>query len=537
MKILIIEKVYRKLAFFVLAFVLLLTSSCNYLEVKPKEVTKDKDFLQNFWDADFMMRGVYQGLQNIVEPTFILGEVRADWVTPGTGKSTDIQELSEHKVTANNKYTDWSPYYDLINRANYAIKNLQRVPMDSTYFNAKTKRQLTAEAKFLRSLAYFHLVRNFKDVPYFTESVDDLSKVKYLPATSGDVILDHLETDLKEAYLNTDKVILVLNTFDIGYRDSNEQTRMRATKGTVAALLAHVYCWRNKYQDSWNTLLRMEIDAEGATHWSNWGALGGADWFSFFTTPVVFQEFLLDIGFRYDSRENNPLMKITSNDPKSGGQYLVAPSLNAMKTYHPNYPAYTTVLATDDVNRGFGRSFAGSAPFYNRLGSAPVIWKWLGTGVVNPANINVPPSVRPPYESDALFRIFRVADTWLLRGEVLNRLNRKAEAISHLNNMRGRAGRPNTTVTTASTTDEIEDAILQERGLELGFEGYRWYDLIRMANHRGGSPKVIIDAVKRRAPVEMHAYLETRLSDPAHWYLPYNANELRLNPSLKQKVY
>ncbi|RZL98091.1 MAG: RagB/SusD family nutrient uptake outer membrane protein [Pedobacter sp.] len=163
-----------------------------------------------------------------------------------------------------------------------------------------------------------------------------------------------------------------------------------------------------------------------------------------------------------------------------------------------------------------------------------MIWKWLGTGVVNPANINVPPSVRAPYESDALFRMFRVADTWLLRGEVLNRLNRKVEAIAHLNNMRGRAGRPNSLVTVASTTDEIEDAILQERGLELGFEGYRWYDLMRMANHRN-SPKVLIDAVKRRAPVAMHTYLEGWLSNTAHWYLPYNANEIRLNPNLKPK--
>lgn len=534
MKIFLIGQIGKKLTLFSLAITLLLATACEHLEVKPKEFTKDKDFLKNFWDADFMMRGVYQGLQNIVEPTFILGEVRADWVTPGTGISKDIQELAEHKVTANNKYTDWSPYYDLINRANYAITNLQRVPMDSTYFNAKTKRQLTAEAKFLRCLAYFHLVRNFKDVPFFTESVDDLSKVQYLSATSGDKILDFIEIELQQAYINTDKVILVLNTFDIGYRDSNEQTRMRATKGTVAALLAHVYNWRNKYQESWNTLVKMEIDAEGATHWTNWGAFGNADWFSFFTTPVVFQEFLLDVAFRYDSRENNPLMKITSNDPKSGGLYLVAPSLNAMKTYHPNYPAYTTVLATDDVHRGFGRSFAGSAPFYNRLGSSPVIWKWLGTGVVNPANINVPPSVRAPYESDALFRMFRVADTWLLRGEVLNRLNRKVEAIAHLNNMRGRAGRPNSLVTVASTTDEIEDAILQERGLELGFEGYRWYDLMRMANHRN-SPKVLIDAVKRRAPVSMHTYLEGWLSNSAHWYLPYNANEIRLNPNLKPK--
>lgn len=522
---------------FVGASLLFTTVSCEkFLEVEPKELTKDKDFLQNFWDADFMMRGAYQGLQNIVEPTFILGEVRADWVSPGTGADKDILELSEHRVTSSNRYTNWAPYYDLINRANYAIENLPRVPRDSTYFNYKTLMQLTGEAKFLRALAYFHLVRNFKDVPLIMKSVSDISEVTYLDATSGEVVLDSVEADLNEAFKYTDVRIMVLNTFAIGYRESNEQTRMRATKGTVCALQAHVYAWRNKYSQAWDVLNRMEVIAENNTHWAGPGFFGNDSWYSFFTTPVVFQEFLLDIAYTYSGREINPLMRITSNDPNSGGKHLVQPSLTAMTTYHPNYPTLGTIATGSDINRGFGRSFAGSAPYYNRTGSTPVIWKWLGTGVVNASTLNVPPPVRLAYESEALFRMFRISEVYLLRAEVLNRLNRKSEAISNLNSVRQKTGLSAMPSTPTPTTEALEDEILKVRGLEVGFEGYRWYDLMRIANHRN-SPQYLIDAVKRRAPASQHDYLQARLSDTKYWYLPYNADELKLNPNLKQKDY
>lgn len=536
MKISFIKSIYRKCVYTALASVLFAAVSCQFLEVEPKDVTRDKDFLQNYWDADFMMRGTYQALQPIVEHVFVLGEVRGDWVTPGTGADKDITELAEHRVTPSNKYTRWNPYYDLINRANYAVKNLPRVPKDSTYFNYKVMMQSIGEAKFLRGLAYFHLVRNFNDVPFTTESIDDISKVKYLAAIPSDDVLDSVEADLKEAYKYTDIQIFVLNTFDAGFRQSNEQTRLRATKATVCALQAQVYLWRNKYAEAKTVLKNMEnIATSNNLYYTNVESfMAGPNWLSFFYTPVVFQEFLFDIAFSYVSREINPLMRITSNDPASGGQYMVAPSTAAIKAYNPSYPDIKKVNTTDEIHRGFGRSYAGSAPYYNRPGSAPVIWKFLALGSVTPATIDVPPTVRPPYESEALLRILRMGDVWLMWAETLNRLGDKAGAINYLNQLRRRGGMPNSTVTSSATTEVIEDAILKERGLELGFEGHRWYDLIRISKHRG-SPQVLIDAVKRRAPVSMHARLDATLADSKNWYLPYNEEELRLNPNLTQK--
>ena len=78
---------------------------------------------------------------------------------------------------------------------------------------------------------------------------------------------------------------------------------------------------------------------------------------------------------------------------------------------------------------------------------------------------------------------YRYADILLLRAEALNKQQRQEEALELLNMIRERAGLSLKTMddfTNASDrTLAMEDAILQERQLELLGEGRRWFDLIR----------------------------------------------------------
>lgn len=508
------------------AFLTVITSCNKILDVQPKDVMRDEDFLKNYWDAEFMLRGAYQALQPLVEYKVVQGEMRADWVTPGTGANNDLLELAAHKVSNTNHYTDWSPYYDLINRSNYVIQNVSRVPRDPNYFSEAMMLQYMGEARFLRCWGYFNLVMNFGDVPFSWKTVDDISGVTYDAATSQEVILDSLEADLKRAVLNSVNTVLVPNTFAIGLRESPEQTISRATRRNILSLLAEICLYRNKYSAVIDYC--QQIDATG----SNIFGFAQAEWVNiFFNATAYYTEPMFQVNFRFDSRETSSLMMLTSNDAKSGGKYMIAPSLVAIKTYNPSYPdSAGTVNTTTEIHRGFGRSYAGGAPYYNRLKSQPVIWKYIGLGTVKADTVNAPANVRLPYRSDARFLLYRQADYWLMWAEALNRIGEKATAISRINTIRGRAGMPAPTVTTSSTTEEIEDYILRERAIELGFEGRRWYDLLRVA--RRGRTRVLIDAVKKRAPAADQAYLESYLSDPQHWYLPINAREKELNPKL-----
>jgi hypothetical protein len=75
----------------------------------------------------------------------------------------------------------------------------------------------------------------------------------------------------------------------------------------------------------------------------------------------------------------------------------------------------------------------------------------------------------------------RLADIILLAAEANNQLGNTSDAINELNQIRNRAGIPNTTATTKS---ELALAILNERELELYGEQTRWNDLLR-ANANG----------------------------------------------------
>ena len=72
--------------------------------------------------------------------------------------------------------------------------------------------------------------------------------------------------------------------------------------------------------------------------------------------------------------------------------------------------------------------------------------------------------------------MIRLADIILLKAEALNETGQTSSAITLINQIRSRVNLPNTT---AVTQEEVREAILKERRLELAFEGERWYDLLR----------------------------------------------------------
>lgn len=529
--------------------VVLFNSSCKkFLEANPKDVVLEENFPKNYWDAASMLRGAYQALQPLVEYKFVLGEVPGDWTTPGSGADSNIVQLAYHRATDQNKYTNWQPFYDLINRANYVISAVPRVPLDSNYFSAAIRDQYVGEARFLRDWAYFHLVENFGPVPLVWSAVNDISKVDSLfsiPPTPENTILDSIEADLQIAYNVTPNTILVPNTFDAGLRSSPETNDLRVKRETVCSLQAEVYLWRNKYAQAVTACKNFDIAQ------SNGGAYGvyngNASWITIFTIipGSVYNEPITRIQFSFAAREVNTLMSLTSNDPASGGQYMVAPSLNAIKTYDPYYPdSISANNLKNELYRGFGNSFAGSAPYYNRLKSSPVIWKFIGLASVTPGTANVPATTRAPYQSDYCPYIYRFGDTYLLWAEALNRMGDKTNAIGKINAIRSRGGMPSPTtagqyvdsISITSSTQKIENFIMREQALETGFEGRRWYELMRMARHQGtpDQPNVstVINAIRPRVPAAYWAGDSARLSNIKNWYLPYNANEKKLNPYL-----
>ena len=124
-------------------------------------------------------------------------------------------------------YNLWKWAYFASNTANTAIGRLPGITMDPT-LNAR----LIAEAKFLRALNYFNLVRLFGDVPYISTEIKTYNDIQQVTRTSKAQVYTNIIKDLDDA-------IAVL---PVSYSSASDAGRV--TKGAAKALLAKVYLTR-----------------------------------------------------------------------------------------------------------------------------------------------------------------------------------------------------------------------------------------------------------------------------------------------------
>ena len=78
----------------------------------------------------------------------------------------------------------------------------------------------------------------------------------------------------------------------------------------------------------------------------------------------------------------------------------------------------------------------------------------------------------------------------------------------------------------------MEQLLFDERNRELMFEGKRWFDLVRLAVRDGNNHRLVAEATKKYKD-KVNA-LKIKLADPNIIFFPYNKEELKVNPLLKQ---
>ena len=90
----------------------------------------------------------------------------------------------------------------------------------------------------------------------------------------------------------------------------------------------------------------------------------------------------------------------------------------------------------------------------------------------------------------------------------------------------------------ANSPQAYEDAIMEERALELAFEGKRWFDLLRMGRRNDYARKSkLIEIIVANVPSTQRRILATKLNNPLGWYLPIHETELERNKNLVQNPY
>ncbi|UFH53800.1 RagB/SusD family nutrient uptake outer membrane protein [Spirosoma sp. KNUC1025] len=363
----------------------------------------------------------------------------------------------------------WTGYYRLIHRANASIDLSTKI----SDMPAETKNRLLAEARFLRAWAYFDLVAMWGGVPLYKNYVTSVEGS--LPRSSEKEVYDFIVADLKAAQE------ALPTTYDAS-------SFGRATKGAAQMLLARVYLQQADYTNAKAELQKIiasgvyslvdeftdnfleETEFNKESIWEinfypsggnyNWDADGNGATAG--TETVRTQEYS-GIGWRNIIPSNsllNEFEKTDKGDAKTDPRYA--------KSFYFTGDKYNNGAATltDAIQNGNSSVVGGK--------TMKVSWRKFSL----------------MYKTDQSFltgginqRIMRYAETLLAMAECENELGNTASAISYLNQVRARKSVAMPAYPTATypvgTKDQVFDAIVHERRVELGGEEIRNRDILR----------------------------------------------------------
>lgn len=213
-------------------------------------------------DTLYQMMGIVKRMQKLADRTVLLGEIRADLVeVDPVHASADIQELAKNNISADNVYNKPADYYAVINNCNIYLAGV-----DTNRYAQGTRKYFEKEVcavKCYRAWCYLELLKNYGEVPFVTEPVDNSDKAEEI-VTSGQkadmaTILDFCIQDLqKYPYMNEN------NELRQAYgNESYAGIRYRDMFLPVRALLAELYLWRGSYtnnQQDYINAIRMYHD-------------------------------------------------------------------------------------------------------------------------------------------------------------------------------------------------------------------------------------------------------------------------------------
>jgi hypothetical protein len=218
--------------------------SCNKLVETPSSVIVSSQFYQTPADAVAAVNAVYNTLNSDPLGDFPIYGRQLNLLTDNasdnqnfspSNTNPDVRSLSTVTyVSINGRILkNWQQQYFGINRANIAIDNIAAIPA-AQFPDPTLQTRLINEAKFIRALLYFNVVRLWGAVPLILHNPNsvDVSSLQ-VPRTSVDSVYLQIISDLTDA-------TGLPSTFtgaNIG----------RATSGAAHTLLANVYATRKQW--------------------------------------------------------------------------------------------------------------------------------------------------------------------------------------------------------------------------------------------------------------------------------------------------
>jgi hypothetical protein len=357
--------------------------------------------------------------------------------------ATDVEltQLEQQKQDGINKNInrDWNYYFSIIAAANSVICNVDSVP-DATFTQAERK-QWKSEGLILRSMMYFDLVRLWGEVPLITveppaitaANITKVYPLYYPPRDSVQKVYRQIIGDLTFA-LQSDGAPNIDNT-----------NKFLFSKTVANALLAKIYA-EKPVRDYAKVVQYCAAVEKDVTLVPNFGDLFDMNASN---TDVKYRntsESIFEINFAGGGNWMTWMCGEDVSDPNSTYDWA--------KWFTPSRDLMAAFDNAGDVVRKNETITTGDVTWSNEYPSKgyPFMWKYRSkfTSVIK----------------------LRLADILLLKAEALVEQGNATDATILVNRIRSRAKLNSLSTVTA-------DDVLNERRLELAFEGQRWFDLVR----------------------------------------------------------
>ena len=468
---------FRGVAFLGLALILIFTSCEDLLEEKPKSVTEE-NFYNTAEEVQTAVNAIYSPLRSENQTTYIATlECHTDY---GYGRGSfaqynDFQGMNSNNI--NRVAGFWDAFYLSIRNANIVIKNAP----DGDAISQEDINKYVAEAKFLRALSYFHLVRNWGAIPLRTEAnMEDLELAK----SSVEEVYDLIVADLLQAETHLPE---------------EQELLGRPTKFAAKTMLAEVYLELGRYPEAREKAGEVMSSGKHALV-----AVANRDDFQRIFGPDVIttSEEIFSLKFVRQLGQGNYLPWVY-NHPSTGlysfgGSYAIYS--DASNTFYKNWEDTDLRKALwDMVDFGLGDSTLVSRKFIDSQA--------IGN---NDAGNDLP--------------LYRYSEVLLIFAEATAREAGAPteEAMEALNQVHRRAyGQdpfsPSPVDFILADYDEASfiDLVLQEKAYEFQFEGKRWFDLKRADKAQ--------EIIMRNKGITI---------SESHYLWPIPASELEYNPAL-----
>ncbi|MCF8715581.1 RagB/SusD family nutrient uptake outer membrane protein [Joostella atrarenae] len=449
---------------------------CSDLEEEPVGILAPEGFFASPSDIQAAVDG---SLTHAINETFwgrklsIALMLRSDMVSLASNETRRV-EMNEFTTLANNGMLIefWPKAYQGIAAANLAIAGAEDVDASDAI-----KNPITAQAYFARAFYYFHLVRLFGEVPYIDEPITDVDATSNIEKSSVAEVYEKIIADLE--YAET-------------WLPKNTASAAIPSQGAASSYLALVYLTRAgtsntaDFQSAYDYATKV-IKSGTYSLDPNFQNLFNAEVIDASPEPI----FALD--YNNFEAENNaydqtaPMTGIRGDDRNDGGGWSVAvPTLEVYTTWDSG--DYRRAVSLDDE-----ASIGGTVVDYTQFDISghqfaknnPYIAKYMRyPGEYARANARA---------TSHNYSMIRYAEVLLIAAEAAVELGDNGAALNYINQVRSRARMGGATKTGADiqyvfpasavpadlTGTVTIDDIMEERRLELAFEGKRWYDIVR----------------------------------------------------------